>query len=475
MGDNGKTMEGPGRHCKQALRTAAEQGRGGKGNIFAWATGNGGQRNDTCSCDGYVGSIYTISIGSLTVEGSASYFTEVCPSTMAVVYTGGSHQIGQGSGHDIGVVTTDLHNGCMSGFQGTSAAAPLAAGCFALVLEANGELTYRDMMYLIVKTAKISFNDAGTWQNGAGNHYHPHYGFGVLDCSAMVNKSIGWQTVPPLRNVTLNSTHSNVAVEGGDCAELEFNIEPQNIQQLEHVDLHINIDTHDKPRGDMVMNLISPEGTNSRMLEYRSGDTTSNIHFTFNTVLNWGEDPEGTWTLKVCSVKEDTPATINRWGLTFYGIEGYSVPNGQPHERDVHNGHRENQPTSHVMSKGEVNHLMKLEDQDRSSLSIANYKNRDLDEKELKDAINVLTRMLENIEESKHEQVIDAYLTEMERRKHVREHTVDIEHELDPGFNQLHSRRSNIPAPSPDQYYRKRAYKTSLRRSLASPNQRTYS
>jgi len=34
-------------------------------------------------------------------------------------------------------VTTDLHDDCTLEFQGTSSAAPLAAGCIALVLEAK--------------------------------------------------------------------------------------------------------------------------------------------------------------------------------------------------------------------------------------------------------------------------------------------------------------------------------------------------
>ena len=34
-------------------------------------------------------------------------------------------------------ITTDLHNGCTSEHTGTSASAPLAAGIFALVLEAK--------------------------------------------------------------------------------------------------------------------------------------------------------------------------------------------------------------------------------------------------------------------------------------------------------------------------------------------------
>jgi subtilase family serine protease len=34
-------------------------------------------------------------------------------------------------------ISTDLHHGCTGSFTGTSAAAPLAAGIYALVLEAK--------------------------------------------------------------------------------------------------------------------------------------------------------------------------------------------------------------------------------------------------------------------------------------------------------------------------------------------------
>jgi len=69
------------------------QGRGGKGSIYVWATGNGGSVGDDCSCDGYVSSIYTLSVGCISDHGLSTYFSEVCPSTIAVVFTGGSHEM----------------------------------------------------------------------------------------------------------------------------------------------------------------------------------------------------------------------------------------------------------------------------------------------------------------------------------------------------------------------------------------------
>jgi hypothetical protein len=50
---------------------------------------------------------------------------------MGTVYTG------NGSPDKISIISSDLHDGCKKSFSGTSAAAPMAAGIFALVLEAK--------------------------------------------------------------------------------------------------------------------------------------------------------------------------------------------------------------------------------------------------------------------------------------------------------------------------------------------------
>jgi len=40
-----------------------------------------------------VSSIYTLSVGCISDQGLSTYFSEICPSTMAVVFTGGSHHM----------------------------------------------------------------------------------------------------------------------------------------------------------------------------------------------------------------------------------------------------------------------------------------------------------------------------------------------------------------------------------------------
>ena len=63
------------------------QGRQGKGTIYVWASGNGGNSYDSCASDGYVSSVYTIAVGSVTQDGKQSPFDESCPAKMAVTFS----------------------------------------------------------------------------------------------------------------------------------------------------------------------------------------------------------------------------------------------------------------------------------------------------------------------------------------------------------------------------------------------------
>jgi subtilisin family serine protease len=141
-----------------------------------------------------------ISIGSINHRGMVPFFMEFCPSTMAVVYSGGNTNLrGDSDDPHVRVVATDVRGKCTDKFQGTSSAAPLAAGAIALVLEANPELTYRDVMYLIAKTSRIpNLEDTDGWIiNGADYHVNEKYGFGVLDVGQLVQEAQGWENVAP--------------------------------------------------------------------------------------------------------------------------------------------------------------------------------------------------------------------------------------------------------------------------------------
>lgn len=155
--DDGKTVDGPGEMATKAFIDGVTKGRGGKGSIFVWASGNGGREQDNCNCDGYTNSIWTLSISSATEYGDIPWYSEKCSSTLATTYSSGQQNEKQ-------VVTTDLHHMCTSSHTGTSASAPLAAGIVALALEANPSLTWRDMQHIgkLGGTAEKMINELST-------------------------------------------------------------------------------------------------------------------------------------------------------------------------------------------------------------------------------------------------------------------------------------------------------------------------
>lgn len=72
------------------------------------------------------------------------------------------------------------------------------------------------------------------------------------------------------------------------------------IQFLEHVQVRVNIKVW--PRGDLLLTLLSPQGTESRLTQHRPMDrfrdlSTNLTDWLILTLHHWGEDPTGTWKL----------------------------------------------------------------------------------------------------------------------------------------------------------------------------------
>ncbi|XP_034553028.1 furin-like protease kpc-1 [Notolabrus celidotus] len=303
--DDGAEMDGPRGLTQKALWLGTHKGRGGKGSIFVWAAGNGGGMRDHCGADGYVNSIYNIAIGAVSHMGKPTYYGEPCPGVMAVTLTGAS----MGASRPL-VTVTNMGDGCVTHFPGTSSAAPIAAGILALVLEVNPALTWRDVQHLIAKTAKIPDPEVPGWNiNAEGYHVHHRFGFGLLDAGLMVKHAAYFNTVAPQRTCTQKvPLHpSRVLSPNG---EVTMNIQSEachgrtnEINTLEHVQVTVSISS--VCRGDLSISLQSPAGTLSLLLDARPNDSsTSGLkNWTLMTVHCWGEHPQGVWTLKVADHK----------------------------------------------------------------------------------------------------------------------------------------------------------------------------
>lgn len=313
--DDGKTVDGPGELAMRAFVEGVTKGRGGKGSIFVWASGNGGRDFDNCNCDGYTNSIFTLSVSSATEAGKVPWYSEVCSSTIASTYSSGATGEAQ-------VSTTDLHHDCTGNHTGTSASAPLAAGICALALEANTELTWRDMQHIVIATARPKGLKATDWNvNGVGRLVSHSFGYGLMDATAMVRLARQWKTVGPQRIYETDKILENVAVpvNGVRIVRL-FLMQSNDVNYLEHVQARITLNA--RRRGDVKLILVSPRGTKSVLLTPRSRDNSKEgfQNWPFMTVHCWGEQPFGYWKLEIYNHGKSYVSLL-KWSLTLYGTE----------------------------------------------------------------------------------------------------------------------------------------------------------
>ncbi|KAM4826414.1 furin isoform 2-T7 [Thomomys bottae] len=322
--DDGKTVDGPARLAEEAFFRGVSQGRGGLGSIFVWASGNGGREHDSCNCDGYTNSIYTLSISSATQLGNVPWYSEACSSTLATTYSSGNQNEKQ-------IVTTDLRQKCTESHTGTSASAPLAAGIIALTLEANKNLTWRDMQHLVVQTSKPAHLNANDWAtNGVGRKVSHSYGYGLLDAGAMVALAQNWTTVPPQRKCVLDMLTEPRDI--GKRLEVRKTVsaclgEPSHVTRLEHAQARLTLSYN--RRGDLAIHLLSPMGTRSTLLAARPHDYSADgfNDWAFMTTHSWDEDPSGEWVLEIENTSEaNNYGTLTKFTLVLYG----TAPEGLP-------------------------------------------------------------------------------------------------------------------------------------------------
>ena len=178
-----------------ALEDDVQNGRGGLGNIIVFAAGNGLKEGSNSNSGDLANSRYTIAVSALTDSGQQTYYSEPGTNILVAAYAGENGQPR--------LTTTDRtgSDGYSSGdttdtMDGTSAAAPLVSGIIALMLEANENLTWRDVQHILVNSARKNDATDTSWViNGAGHDVSEMYGFGVIDAGAAVNMALTWTTV----------------------------------------------------------------------------------------------------------------------------------------------------------------------------------------------------------------------------------------------------------------------------------------
>ncbi|ROT81087.1 Furin-like protease 1, isoforms 1/1-X/2 [Penaeus vannamei] len=332
--DTGAVMEGPGGLADRAMRESIVLGRKGRGSIYIWASGNGGFVGDDCNADGYANSMYTLTVSGSTRDGRPPDYAETCAAAFVSTYSGDADPEYEPGERVNGIVTTDTGGECTESFRGSSVSAAMVAGACALALDANPELGWRDMQHLMVQAATPHNPLPEHWKtNGVGRMYSHYFGFGSLDAGKMVALGRTWKPVPPSFRCLAQAPHHNITLVPDHVYILPLTVSSCQVVQAEHVQVNITISSDN--RGQLELDLESPLGTTSKLLPKRPLDVSPygiNRH-PFLSVHMWGENPRGTWKLRVVFHKSnilepfgkklfvDVPNMVLNWSLVVHGTE----------------------------------------------------------------------------------------------------------------------------------------------------------
>lgn len=336
--DDGTVKGGAGPLAMAALRTAALQGRGGRGTILVWAGGNGGAAGDNANYDSYNSSIYTVSVGALNDLGQKADYSErgAC---LVVSAPAGAENNGRPQGSittdllgDFGYNRSDVATGAVNpadladrdytqNYNGTSCAAPMVSGVVALMLQANPNLGWRDVQEILIRTAAKTDPAQNEWQtNRAGLAFNPSFGAGLVNADAAVRLATNWANLGPQLSNGAARASLALAVPDNDANGVveSFDMSATNLR-LEHVVLTVSA-TH-AMRGDLAITLISPGGMASPLTELH-GDTGANYEGqSFRSNFHWGEDSKGVWQVRVADRRAGNTGTVTALHLAFHGME----------------------------------------------------------------------------------------------------------------------------------------------------------
>ena len=319
--DSGNILDGPGPITVAAIEDSIYNGRSGLGNIYTWAAGNGLDADDNSNYDGYSNSRYSIAVAAITHYGEQSWYSEPGANILVTAHSNG------GSPTYEGITTTDITgNGGYDGgdvthdFGGTSSATPLVSGVIALVLEANPDLTWRDVQNILVHSSRKNDANDSSWSlNGAGHDVSHKFGFGAVDAGAAVSLAQNWSSSGEESNATFGPYTPNIEIDNGPSTWTEFNLSVPIDLRLESIDIVVDI-THDA-RGELDIVLQSPSGHESWLAEEHTDNNADYSNWRFGTVQHWDESSQGDWTLKVRdSVSGSNSGTINSWEVIFHGV-----------------------------------------------------------------------------------------------------------------------------------------------------------
>lgn len=318
--DNG-SVNSSGNLFEQAITKGINSGRQGLGSIFVFSSGNGGAY-DNSNLDGFLNKRGIISVCSINDNGSKTSRSEPGANILICAY---------GEGTNKNIVTLALNGQYRSDFSGSSAAAPQVTGVVALLLSVRPDLSWRDIQQILAKSARKNHSSDSQWRpaKGGSGWVHPFYGYGVVDATSAVELALKWSSVGLSdRQIKCDS---GLQLANYDILDYIYqqpltvtvNMNCKQIKFIEFVEIEVS--TIHSSSGDLRIDLTSPWGSNSRLVDSRtcyvnSKDPCGSFrNWRFGSVHQMDEPADGIWRLTIADQRLYNAGILESWRIIIYG------------------------------------------------------------------------------------------------------------------------------------------------------------
>ncbi len=320
---------------EQAVDASLRSGYGGKGVFYVFAAGNGHEMGDDANLAGLSNYHGVTAVCAVNDHDTRSGFSEMGANLWICAPSNDLSDLHQG------ILTTENSDRYYEEFGGTSASTPIVAGVAALMRDVNPDLTWRDLKLILAGTARK--NDAANpgWQDGARQygsasdshryHFNREYGFGVVDAGAAVRFARSWITAPPLQSTDAASGQLNLSVpdaplDGAPTTVTRSLSLATGVEFTEFVEVTASF-RHTSFR-DLDIELVSPSGTVSTLVgsfdAFSNGFDMVELNgdYRFGSAKHLGEDPNGTWQLRITDRIPSVGGVLRSWSVKVYGHSG---------------------------------------------------------------------------------------------------------------------------------------------------------
>ena len=310
------------------MAQGAKDLRDGKGRVYVFASGNARVFNADANIQYVINNRYALVVSALEYDNKVASYSTPGANVWISAY-GGSVSYDEGptiattylSGESTKTWAEDSAGNYTYAMAGSSAAAPMVTGSVALLLEACPNLGWRDVKYILAKSAKQVDSQNPTWiTNAVGMHFSRDYGFGLVDTKAAIAicKS-GYN------NLSTDKWASAVLTTDSDIgAKKDVTIAIQKDMKIEWVEVTVDIDT--QSASDLDIFLTSPSGTKVQLVKSGTQVGTNLIPnsdwmkggFRFSTGAFLDESSIGDWIVEIVNRKTDS-AILKKVTIKIYG------------------------------------------------------------------------------------------------------------------------------------------------------------